>query len=53
MVKEEIEILDDMLSSLVDILVEKGIITHEEYDSKVKQRLEDNKDLTRFEELEK
>ena len=29
-VAEEIDLLDDMLSSLVDLLIEKGIITEEE-----------------------
>ena len=39
MLKEEIEILDNMIGTLVDLLVEKEIITHEEYESNVKQRL--------------
>ncbi len=52
MTKKDIEILDDMLTSLVDLLVEKGVITQEEYDSKVKKRLEETKGLTRFEDLE-
>ena len=52
MVKEDIEILEDMLTSLVELLVEKGVITQKEYESKVKERLEDSEDLTRFEELE-
>ncbi len=39
MIKENIEILDDMIGTLVDLLVEKEIITHEEYESKVKKRL--------------
>ena len=39
MIKENIEILDDMIGTLVDLLVEKEIITHEEYESKVKERL--------------
>jgi DNA-binding HxlR family transcriptional regulator len=52
MTKKDIEILDDMLTALVDLLVEKGVITQEEYDSKVKQRLEETKGLTRFEDLE-
>lgn len=52
MVKEDIEILEDMLTSLVDILVEKGVLTQEEFESKVKERLENVEDLTRFEELE-
>jgi hypothetical protein len=52
MTQKSIEILDGMLTSLVDLLVEKGIITPEEYDSKVKQHFEETKDLTRFEDLE-
>ncbi len=49
---KDVEILDDMLTALVDLLVEKGIITQEEYDTKVKQRLDETKDLTRFDDLE-
>lgn len=52
MVKKDIEILEDMLTSLVDLLVEKGAITQEEYEAKVKEKLENAKDLTKFEELE-
>jgi hypothetical protein len=33
---EEIDLLDDMLSSLVDLLIEKGVITEEEYEKRVK-----------------
>jgi hypothetical protein len=36
---EEIDLLDDMLSSLVDLLIDKGIITEEEYEKRVKQRV--------------
>jgi len=36
---EEIDLLDDMLSSLVDLLIEKGIITEEEYEKHVEQRV--------------
>jgi hypothetical protein len=36
---EEIDLLDDMHSSLVDLLIEKGIITEEEYEKRVKQRI--------------
>ena len=35
---EEIDFLGDMLSSLVDLLIEKGIITEEEYEH-IKQRV--------------
>jgi mannitol/fructose-specific phosphotransferase system IIA component (Ntr-type) len=37
---EEIDLLDDMLSSLVDLLIEKGIITEEEYEKRIKQRVQ-------------
>jgi mannitol/fructose-specific phosphotransferase system IIA component (Ntr-type) len=36
---EEIDLLDDMLSSLVDLLIEKGIVTEEEYEKRIKQRV--------------
>jgi hypothetical protein len=36
---EEIDLLDDMHSSLVDLLIEKGIITEEEYETRIKQRV--------------
>lgn len=35
---EEIDLLDTMLSSLVELLEEKGIITQEEYEKRVKER---------------
>jgi hypothetical protein len=34
---EEIDLLDSMHSALVDLLIEKGIITEEEYEKKIKQ----------------
>jgi hypothetical protein len=36
---EEIDLLDTMLSSLVDLLIEKGIITEEEYERRIKQKV--------------
>ena len=35
---EEIDLLDNMLASLVDLLIEKGIIT-EEYEKRVKEKV--------------
>lgn len=52
MVSEDVEILGDMLTALVDILVEKGIITQEEYEDRVKLLLEESAGLTRFDDLE-
>jgi hypothetical protein len=36
---EEIDLLDNMLSSLVDLLIEKGIITEEEYEKRIKEKV--------------
>ena len=37
--REEIDLLDTMLSSLVDLLIEKGIITEEEYEKRIKMKV--------------
>ncbi len=50
--EKDIDILSDMITSVVDLLVEKGIITQEEYETKVKERLEKSATLTKFEDLE-
>lgn len=36
---EEIDLLDNMHSALVDLLIEKGIITEEEYEKQVKNKV--------------
>ena len=41
-VTEEIDLLDVMLSSLVDLLIEKGIITEEEYERRIKEKVKVN-----------
>jgi hypothetical protein len=38
-VAEEVDLLDDMLSSLVDLLIEKGIITEQEYEKRIKEKV--------------
>ena len=47
-IKEELEILDDMLSALVDLLIEKGIITDEEWEKKVKKKLKESEKLEKI-----
>lgn len=37
-ISEEIDLLDTTLSSLVELLEEKGIITREEYEKRIKQK---------------
>jgi SMC interacting uncharacterized protein involved in chromosome segregation len=36
---EEIDLLDSMHSALVDLLIEKGIITEEEYEKQIKEKI--------------
>lgn len=36
---EEIDLLDTMLSSLVEILEEKGVVTQEEWEKRIKRRV--------------
>ena len=36
---EEIDLLDNMHSALVDLLIEKGIITEEEYEKRIKEKI--------------
>jgi hypothetical protein len=36
---EEIDLLDNMIASLVDLLIEKGIITEEEYEKRIKEKV--------------
>jgi ElaB/YqjD/DUF883 family membrane-anchored ribosome-binding protein len=37
---QELDVLDDMLSSLVELLEEKGVLTQEEWEKKIKTKLE-------------
>ncbi len=41
-----------MITSLVEILEEKGILTQEEWGVRIRKKIEDVKGLTKFEELE-
>jgi hypothetical protein len=36
---EEVDLLDTMLSSLVDVLENKGIVTHDEWERKIKENV--------------
>lgn len=39
-VAEEIDVLDDMLSALVEVLEEKGILTQEEWEKEIRAKIE-------------
>ena len=38
--EEEVDTLDTMLSSLIEILEEKGILTQDEYEKRVRRKVE-------------
>lgn len=50
-VTEEIDVLDDMLSALVEVLEEKGLISQEEWERKIKEKLQRRTSLKSFREL--
>jgi hypothetical protein len=50
-VAEEIDVLDDMLSALVEVLEEKGILTQEEWEKRIKAKIEKNKGKVSFRDL--
>ncbi|MCJ7633620.1 hypothetical protein MUP77_14680 [Candidatus Bathyarchaeota archaeon] len=50
-VAEEIDILDDMLSALVEVLEEKGILTQEEWEKRIRVKTEKNKGKASFRDL--
>jgi ElaB/YqjD/DUF883 family membrane-anchored ribosome-binding protein len=48
--EETVEMLDTMLTSLAEVLSEKGVITQEEWEDKIKKKLKRN--LTDFRDLD-
>jgi|Deesub1362A_J573_1020465.scaffolds.fasta_scaffold00679_12 hypothetical protein len=44
--------LDNMLTSLVEILEEKGILTQEEWEKRIREKEEEDRDLIKFEDLD-
>lgn len=48
---KDVEIVEEMLSSLVELLEEKGVIKEGEFDKKLKVRLKESSKLTRFSDL--
>jgi len=50
-IAEEIDVLDDMLSALVEVLEEKGILTQEDWERKIKAKLKADKGKVSFRDL--
>ncbi len=51
-IEGELYHLDKMISSLVEILEEKGILTYDEWEIRIRKKIDEAKGLTKFEELE-
>ena len=48
---EEIDLIDTMLTTLVDLLEEKGVLTHEEWEAKIEKKLKEKEKLVSFRDL--
>lgn len=51
-VEGEIDHLDKMIIALVGLLDEKGVIEYDEWESRIREKIESVKGLTKFEDLE-
>jgi hypothetical protein len=49
---EELDVLDTMLSSLVELLEEKGVLTQGEYENRIKQKSERAMGLTSYRDVQ-
>ena len=50
-IAEEVDVFDDMLSALVELLEEKGILTQEEWEERIKTKIEKAKSKTKYRDL--
>jgi len=51
-IAEELDLLDTMLASLVEILEEKGILTQTEYENRIRQKSEKAMGLTSYRDIQ-
>lgn len=50
-IEGEIDHLDKMITSLVELLDEKGVIGYNEWEIRIREKIESVKGLTKFEDL--
>lgn len=48
----ELDIFDDMLSSLVEVLEEKGVLKQEEWESKIKSKVKERAESKSYREIQ-
>lgn len=51
-IAEEIDVFDDMLTSLVEILEEKGILTQNEWENRIKEKTEKRSKLKSYRDIQ-
>jgi len=51
-VYDQLNTIDNMLTSLVELLEEKGVLTQEEWEKRIRKKEEEDTKLTKFEDLE-
>lgn len=51
-IAEEVDIFDDMLTSLVEILEEKGILTQKEWETRIKDKIEKKSKLRSYRDIQ-
>ncbi|MEM3709910.1 MAG: hypothetical protein QXL46_03280 [Nitrososphaerales archaeon] len=48
---EELDVFDEMISALVELLEEKGLIKYEEWEERIRKRVEGRKGLKSYKEV--
>lgn len=48
----EIDVFDDMLTSLVEVLEEKGVLTQEEWETKIKSKIKKRAKSTSYRDVQ-
>lgn len=51
-IEGEIDHLDKMITTLVEMLEEKSIVGYDEWESRIREKIENVKGLTKFEDLD-
>jgi len=51
-IAEEVDVFDDMLSALIELLEEKGILTQKEWEDRIKHKIEKNQKLVSYRKIQ-
>lgn len=51
-IAEEVDIFDNMLTALVEILEQKGILTQKEWENRIKEKMEKKRKLKSYRDIQ-